>query len=90
MEPRNCQFIILKMLEKIPTEKKEFIKDLNWNLQDAAYKAPEDTIQWERTMRTLMKHIPNPVEEWEFEVLSIFTTKSVFELKAEFKALRNK
>ena len=26
-----------------------------------------------------------PTEEWEFEVLSIFTTKTIEELKEEFK-----
>lgn len=72
-------------MEKIPSEKTELLKDLNWNFDDAIYKAPEETLQWERTMGTLMKHIPKPTEEWEFEVLSIFTTKSIEQLKATFQ-----
>jgi hypothetical protein len=51
------------MLEKIP--KVEFIKDLEWNYEDASCKAPEETIQWDRTSRTLIKHMSEiPKEEW--------------------------
>ena len=82
--PRNCQVVMAKMLEKIPVNKTKFIKDLKWNFDDAAYKAPEETLQWERTMKTLQKHIPKPVNGWEFEVLSIFTTHSINELKKAF------
>jgi hypothetical protein len=85
MERRNCQEIILKMLEKVPADKVDFIKDLRWNFDDAGYKAPEETLQWERTMHTVMIHIPNPKEDWEFEVLSIFTTKSIEGLREAFK-----
>jgi len=81
MARRNCCEIINQMVEKIPTEKTELLKDLEWNLEDASYKAPEETLQWNRTMNTLMKHIPEPKLDWEFEVLSIFTTKTVDELK---------
>jgi|ERR1035437_175475 hypothetical protein len=85
MKRRNCCEIIMKMLDRIPDEKTELIKDLEWNFEDASYKAPEETLQWQRTMETLMKHIPAPTEEWEFEVLSIFTTKSVEKVKEMFK-----
>jgi hypothetical protein len=78
---RNCCEVITQMLEKVPTEKTDFIKDLKWNYTDASFKAPEETLQWERTMNTLQKHIPIPKEEWEFEMLSIFTTKDISELK---------
>lgn len=82
MKRRNCQVVIKSMLEKIPTDMVDFIKDLNWNFEDAGYKAPEENIQWQRTMGTLMKHIPEPATDWEFEVLSIFTTRSIDELKS--------
>lgn len=84
MERRNCCVVILQMLDKIPASNTEFIKDLKWNLEDAGYKAPEETLQWERTMMTLQKHILKPVEDWEFEVINIFTTKSINELKKQF------
>ena len=81
MERRNCEEIIQQMIAKIPADKKEFLKDLKWNLEDAKYKAPEETIQWIRTGNTLERHIQKPKEDWEFEVLSIFTTRSIEELK---------
>ena len=73
------------MIDRIPADKKDFIKDLQWNYEDATYKAPEETLQWDRTQSTLIEHIPNPSEDWEFEVLSIFTTKSVEDLRIAFK-----
>jgi hypothetical protein len=85
MERRNCQEVILKMLDRIPDTETEFIKALKWNLEDASYKAPEETLQWHRTMETLMKYIPNPKEDWEFVVLSIWTTKSIEEVKEMVK-----
>lgn len=78
---RNCCEVIRLMIEKIPSEKIELIKDLEWNYEDASYKAPEETTQWYRTHMTLSKHIPIPKEHWEFEVLSIFTTKSIEDLR---------
>ncbi|MEK6829037.1 MAG: hypothetical protein AABY15_02840 [Nanoarchaeota archaeon] len=81
MERRECTTVIKSMMEKIPSDKVEFIKDLEWNFTDASYKAPEETLQWHRTMQTLQKHIPNPSLDWEFDVLSIFTTKTIEELK---------
>jgi hypothetical protein len=78
---RNCCQIISQMIEKIPTDKTDFIKDLQWNYEDASYKAPEETLQWYRTQSTLIKHIPKPGEDWEFEVLSIFTTQSVDDIR---------
>ena len=84
MERRNCQEVIIKMLEKVPADKTKLIKELNWNFEDAGYKAPEETIQWNRTMETLQNNLPNPVEDWEFEVLSIFTTRSVEDLRTAF------
>ena len=81
MKKRDCAQVIDQMLEKVPQSETDFIKDLEWNRTDASYKAPEETLQWQRTMDTLQRHIPSPVEEWEFEAISIFTTRSVDELK---------
>ncbi len=81
MERRICTEVIAQMLEKIPKDKELLISDLQWNLEDASYKAPEETLQWQRTVNTLRKHIPHPQEDWEFEILSIWTTRPVDELK---------
>ena len=84
MKRRDCCTVIKQMLEKIPEDQTELISDLNWNYEDAGYKAPEETLQWERTMQTLMKHMLQPQHLWHFEVLSIFTTKSIEQLKEDF------
>jgi len=81
MVRRNCCDIIVKMMVHIPSDQEEFIKDLQWNYDDASYKPIEETLQWERTSKTLQKHIPSPNEEWEYLVLSEFTTMSVDEIK---------
>lgn len=81
MTRRNRCAVITQMMVKIPQEKTELLKDLKWNYEDACYKAPEETLQWERAEQTLTKHLPNPTEDWEYEILSIFTTKPIKELK---------
>jgi len=84
IERRICQDVIIKMILKIPKENAELIKDLQWNLKDARYKAPEETLQWQRTHQTLIKHLSKPTKDWEFEVLSIFTTQPINDLKKIF------
>lgn len=86
IKPRNCCAVISQMIDKIPSNKTELIKDLQWNYEDASYKAPEETLQWYRTSETLMKHIEIPKDDWEFEVLSIFSTQSVEDIR---KAVEN-
>ena len=88
MERRNCCEVIVKMLEKIPETEKDFIKALQWNYDDASYKAPEENIQWIRTHGTLVKHIKSPTKDWEYEVLSIFTTRPVDEIKELVKCTK--
>ncbi len=78
---RICHEVILEMLQLIPKTETDLISDLLWNYEDSTYKPPEETIQWNRTMQTLIKHIPTPEKDWEWDVLSIFTTKPIEELK---------
>lgn len=75
MNRRDCGLVITEMLTKIPKTKDnvDLIEALDWNREDASYKAPEETLQWQRTQQTLIKYIPIPKEEWQFEVFSIFT-----------------
>lgn len=80
MNRRICTDVIQQMLDIIPENNTELIKDLQWNYEDASYKAPEETIQWIKTSQTLQKHISNPKEDWEFNVLS---TLPVDEIKKE-------
>lgn len=83
MERRDCGRVISQMIEKIPVNETELIEALKWNKEDAACKAPEETIQWIRTSETLLEYIGKPEEEWHFEVLSIFSTIPVEEIRAE-------
>lgn len=77
---RDCCKVIQQMLRHIPSDRQGFIMDLQWNLEDSFYKAPEENIQWIRTSETLQKHIPLPTEDWEFQVVSIFSTISIEEI----------
>ena len=81
MVRRLCHVVIEQMLKHVPEEQVEFIAALKWNQEDSSYKAPEENIQWERTMFTLQEYIPAPIQDWEYQVLSIFTTRSIDELK---------
>lgn len=74
------------MLAVVPAEETLFIEMLNEARQDAVYKAPEEVIQWKRTAIVVNNFINPPTKDWEFEVLSIFTTLSVDQLKADAKA----
>ena len=84
---RECAEVIKQMLEIVPKENQPLIDDLMWNYNDASYKTPEDIIQWERTSDTLKKHMVNPKEDWEFQVLSIFSTVSFEEIKEYYKPI---
>lgn len=84
MQPRNCVTVITQMLAHVPSDKTQFILDLELNREDASYKAPEETIQWFRTAQTLEKYISSPREDWEFEIVSIFTTMPVEALRKQY------
>lgn len=85
MKRRICTEVIRDMMVLLPDDQHDLRKALEWNYEDALYKAPEETLQWVRTMQTLQKYIPNPSEDWHFKVLSIFTTRTVDELRIDFK-----
>jgi hypothetical protein len=85
MKRRNCAVVILEMIDKIPKHKVDFIEALNWNLNEASYKAPEENLQWIRTQNTLLKHIVKMEEDWEYEIISIFTTRPIEDLKNEVR-----
>lgn len=87
MSRRICTDVIKEMLNVIPKDKKELIKDLEWNYEDASYKAPEENFQWIRTSQTLLNHIPIPTQEWEFQVLSIYSTRNIDQIKEYYENL---
>lgn len=81
---RDCCQIIEQIIKEIPTDRTDFIVDLQKDHYNASFKAPEEILQWERLQNTLTRYIPESKEDWEdweFRVLSIFTTKPVDILK---------
>ena len=85
---RICHDVIEAMLKHVPEDQTEFIQMLKYNQEDSRYKAPEETIQWERTMNTLQEFIPAPSEDWHFNVLSIFTTRTIEDLQLTVKRIK--
>jgi len=78
---RNPIVILKQMLDVIPKDQKDLIKRLKWNINDCSYRPPEDTIGWDLIQETLIDYLEFPKEEWEYKVISIFTTKPIEELK---------
>lgn len=90
MQKRNCCGVIVQMIAIIPVENIEFIQSLEKDFESASYKAPEDTVQWDRVSETLYEYLPEPKEDWEFEVLSIFTTHSIETIKKMIEEDKNR
>jgi hypothetical protein len=81
MNKRNCVQTIEKILTYVPYEESNLRKALLHNRETAFYAAPENILSWESVFDTLLFHIYPPKKEWHFEVWSVFSTKSVEELK---------
>lgn len=90
MQRRNCCGVIAQMIAIIPVENVEFIQSLEKDFESASYKAPEDTVQWDRVSETLYEYLPEPKEDWEFEVLSIFTTHPIEAIKKMIEEDKNR
>lgn len=80
---RNCQEVIEQMLALIPADCTGLIKSLESDFNYAKYRAPEETSQWDKVYLSLRNYIPTPIADWQFEVLSVFTTRSVNDLKLD-------
>lgn len=82
---RNVVEIINKIIGHIPTDNNEvLIQRLILLSYDDSYRAPElKYMSWDDLAYELNHHIGMPKEDWQFEVYSILTTKSIEELKEE-------
>lgn len=76
--------VLKEIIDKIPTIRENFKTHLQGIYEDSFYKAPESKIPWDRTCEILNIHIPTPKEEWEYEVVSIFTTIPIEKLKEKY------
>lgn len=81
MESRDIKNVIDRMLTHVPKEEKGLKYRLLAQKEDAVFTAPENPIRWEKVSEILEDEIKYPEYNWQFEVLSIFTTLSIEELK---------
>jgi hypothetical protein len=83
---RELSNVIEAMLEKIP-EENGLYSTLMSNLESTKFAPPEmiKHFWWSEVHSNLMEAINIPKEDWEFNVLSIFSTKSVEELREYFQ-----
>ena len=80
---RNLSNIIQQMIDEIPFDEQDFINNLKDNQSSVSCVAPElISMWWNEIHETLWNFIPEkPNKEWQFKILSIFSTKTVEELK---------
>lgn len=85
---RDLFTVLPEMLKVIPAEldiREPLIELLNYIKQHNSYTPPECMEgAWHRLTQIINMHIVPPLtDEWEFKLISILTTKSVEQLKAE-------
>lgn len=80
---RNIEEVITKIIDQIPEKDTDFRDKINDVLNSVAYTAPEIiSHRWGNLSLTLMHHIPFPAtEDWEFQILHIFSEKNIDEIK---------
>lgn len=81
--PRICSEVIDSMLAIIPEDEILFIVVLGKAQEDCLHETLEDVSQWQRLDIVVNGFLNRPSLDWEFEVLSILTMKSVEELKVQ-------
>jgi hypothetical protein len=87
---RNLSEVIDQMVEVIPKAEVSFIATLASNKSSADFCAPEMVPFWWREVHTtILDYVPSvPVEEWHYQVLSIFSTHPIEEMKKVVKMLQ--
>ena len=87
---RDIKVVISQMVRAIPKEYSSFINRLleiqNMTPENTYY--PLDALdeqKWDSVSYVLQVFIPRPEKDWEYYVLSVWTTKSVPSLKRIFK-----
>ena len=84
---RNISDVLNSVINAIPEnfENKEYIKrEFDTICYNATYTAPELMyLQWQFAYEILMEHCISsyPNEDWQWKVMSIFSTRTVDELK---------
>lgn len=78
---RNIRTVIEQIYEAVPESEVEFRNRLTKLANDSVYQPPESITYWIKLQDCLHDYIGQPVLDWQWEVCSIITTKSVKELK---------
>lgn len=84
---RDLSKVLNDILNVIPKPEEDLIISLCKIRESVRYSAPELIgMWWDEVHSILMSYITeNPIQDWQYEVWSIFTTKSVDELKELLK-----
>jgi hypothetical protein len=83
---RNLDEVIDQMILKISDTETGLIQELNRIKNSAAYTSPELIHRrWNEVSFVLKEFIITPRKDWQFEVLSIFSTKPVEEIKSFYQ-----
>jgi hypothetical protein len=85
---RDIRTVINEIRTHVPANERPLLYDLEDIYSSASYRAPEIWyVDWETLQHVLLNRIGEvPSEEWQFEVLSIFSTLSVGDIKQEVLA----
>jgi hypothetical protein len=83
---RNLENVIEDTIKEIPESECNLICSLKSKQESVSLSAPELMyIWWQEVHDCLMYDIgEKPTEEWQYKVLSIFSTKTIEELKVIF------
>ena len=87
---RDLTNVINKIIEIVPKSEEDIVLTLEDIKGSISFSAPELMYMWwEETHDALIDCISeNPTEDWEYQAWSIFTTKSIKELKNIFNQSR--
>ena len=81
-QPRNAPIVAFHISCKCPEDKLEFKSDLLKFCRDMFYKAPEhlkDGSSWSTFESIMKKYIPDPVTDWENQIVDIYIGKTEVE-----------
>lgn len=89
MKRRVCEDVIDEIIATVPVKETELISELYEDKEYAERQPLNDNSQWWRVTHTLYNNIHFPTEKWQYEAMSIFSEKSVEELKIYYSKFYN-
>lgn len=83
---RKLRDVINQILRVIPSTEEDIINEFNRILDSLNYSAPElEYMWWDESHRVILDCIAdNNFTDWKLEIVSIFSTKSIEEVKTIF------